>query len=203
MAIDGPPEGGQPAAVGHEVENAPDGRTPGQRHAVSIRSAPAEEGGRRGAPCAVNHCYQPQSHRYPARRQEAQPPIKADGPGRMVMMMAGFVAGALLGLGIAALIAIGGSIVSRMFAGGLVGIQAYVPQYGRAAAVLLFAASASYLLALLFDFALDALFFVPLDLVGMTHAPSAPQTRNCARTFLNPWQQRRTGIYVPYLFSQN
>jgi uncharacterized protein involved in exopolysaccharide biosynthesis len=41
---------------------------------------------------------------------EAQPPIKADGPGRMVMMMAGFVAGALLGLGIAALIAIGGSI---------------------------------------------------------------------------------------------
>jgi hypothetical protein len=37
------------------------------------------------------------------------------------------------------------------------------------------------LLALLFDFALEALFFVPLDLVGMTHAPSAAQTRNCAR----------------------
>ncbi len=47
-----------------------------------------------------------------------------------------------------------GSMASRLFNGGLVGIEAYVPQYLRAAIVLLFASSASYLLALLFDSAL-------------------------------------------------
>ncbi len=47
-----------------------------------------------------------------------------------------------------------GSMVSRLLAGGLIGIDAYLPQYGRAAAVILFASTASYLLALLFDSAL-------------------------------------------------
>jgi peroxiredoxin len=47
-----------------------------------------------------------------------------------------------------------GSIVSRVFNGGLLGFDAYLLQYGRAAAVLFFAACASYLPALLFDSAL-------------------------------------------------
>lgn len=41
---------------------------------------------------------------------EAEPPLKADGPSRKVMMVAGFIAGALLGLGLGMLLAITGSI---------------------------------------------------------------------------------------------
>src|SRR5436305_15096478 len=41
-----------------------------------------------------------------------------------------------------------GGIVSRMFAGPMIGVEAYVPQYARAAAVLLFTSTASYMLAL-------------------------------------------------------
>ena len=41
------------------------------------------------------------------------------------------------------------------------------------------------LLALLFDFELDALFLVPLDLVGMTHAPSAASNPQSRPAFLN------------------
>jgi len=47
-----------------------------------------------------------------------------------------------------------GSMISRMFAGGLLGFEAYIVQYFRAAAVLFFASTAAYMLALLFDSAL-------------------------------------------------
>jgi uncharacterized protein involved in exopolysaccharide biosynthesis len=41
---------------------------------------------------------------------EAEPPLKADGPGRKVMMVAGLIAGALLGFGLGMVLAIIGSI---------------------------------------------------------------------------------------------
>ncbi|HLJ57259.1 MAG TPA: hypothetical protein VKT77_19640 [Chthonomonadaceae bacterium] len=47
-----------------------------------------------------------------------------------------------------------GGIASRSFAGPMTGLEAYLPQYFRAAAVLLFTSAASYMLALLFDSAL-------------------------------------------------
>ena len=47
-----------------------------------------------------------------------------------------------------------GSVLSRAFNGGLAGMEAYLPQFGRAAIVLLFTSTASYMLALLFDNAL-------------------------------------------------
>ena len=47
-----------------------------------------------------------------------------------------------------------GSAVGRAVNGGLMGLEAYVPQFVRAAVVIGFAASASYMLALLFDSAL-------------------------------------------------
>jgi uncharacterized protein involved in exopolysaccharide biosynthesis len=41
---------------------------------------------------------------------DAEPPLKADGPGRKVMMVAGFIAGALFGFGLGMMFAITGSI---------------------------------------------------------------------------------------------
>lgn len=47
-----------------------------------------------------------------------------------------------------------GSVLSRAFSGGLLGVEAYAIEYVRSAGVIFFAAAASYMMALLFDSAL-------------------------------------------------